>query len=67
MSIALTETRPSARKAGPAFADGAPAVPKFPRPARFPLVAAICGIAAVAAIKLVHLWLAQAPILDFSL
>ena len=67
MSIALTETRPSTPKVDPAFADGAPAVPTVPRPALFPLVAAICGIAAVAAIKLVHLWLAQAPILDFSL
>jgi hypothetical protein len=64
MSIALTGTRPSTPKVDPAFADGAPAVPELPRPALFTLVAVICGIAAI---KLIHFWLAQAPILDFSL
>lgn len=67
MSFALSGTDRPAAETGPAFAEGAPAVPKFPLPALFPLVAAICGVAVVAAIKLVHLWLAQAPILDFSL
>ncbi len=67
MSFALTETYRPAAEIGPARADSESDAAKHPRPARTTLVAAICGVAVVAAIKLVHLWLAQAPILDFSL
>jgi hypothetical protein len=38
-----------------------------PSGARYLLFAMICGVVTVAAIKLAQLWLAQAPILDFSL
>ncbi|MEX0955257.1 MAG: hypothetical protein WDZ83_08615 [Rhizobiaceae bacterium] len=67
MSFALSETGRTAAEIGPARANTATASADGPRPALLPLVAAICGIAVVAAIKLVHLWLAQASILDFSL
>jgi hypothetical protein len=65
MSFALSESSRSTPEVDPGFADGGPAV--SPRPALVPIVAAVCGIAAVAAIKLVQVWLAQAPILDFRL
>lgn len=67
MSIALTDTGPSAPGNDPALPDWAPAPAQDRRLTLFPLVAAICGIAVVAAIKLLHLWMASMPIVDLRL